>query len=143
MISNPQQVPLVGLPDQTSFASASLNGEDWRTIEASGQRVRLLSERVLDDGGAVAGVLQSGIVLELRDRQVNELLITILIASLAGLLGAAVVTLLVTNRALRPIRTAFAAERRFRRLRLARTTYAGCGRSCQCRDSAARGSDQA
>ncbi|HYI22355.1 MAG TPA: HAMP domain-containing sensor histidine kinase, partial [Candidatus Limnocylindrales bacterium] len=35
------------------------------------------------------------------------------IASLAGLLGAAVVTLLVTNRALRPIRTAFAAERRF------------------------------
>ena len=38
---------------------------------------------------------------------------TILLASLLGLLGAGVVTLLVTRRALTPVRNAFAAERRF------------------------------
>lgn len=38
---------------------------------------------------------------------------TILLASVIGLLGAALVTMLVTRRALSPIRSAFATERRF------------------------------
>lgn len=113
VISNPQRVALVGLPSRAAAAAAIASGEDWRTVDAGGQRMRLLTQRVLDENGAVAGLLQSGFVLDLRDQQVNQMLATIALASLAGLLGAAVVTVLVTGRALRPIRSAFAAERRF------------------------------
>ena len=61
----------------------------------------------------MTGVLQSGFVLQLHDDQTALILRTIIIASLLGLLGAALVTLIVTRRALAPIRAAFAAERRF------------------------------
>jgi two-component system sensor histidine kinase CiaH len=75
--------------------------------------MRLLTQRVDDPLGNAAGVLQSGFVLTLQDQQNSQLLATIALASVAGLCGAALITLLVTQRAMRPIRTAFAAERRF------------------------------
>ena len=95
------------------MAAARAAGEDWRTITAGGIRVRLLTQAVTDQAGKPAGFLQSGFVLTLHDEQTRELLGTILAASLIGLLGAALVTLLVTRRALAPIRSAFATERRF------------------------------
>ncbi len=52
-------------------------------------------------------------MLTLHEQQESQLLWTIAIVSLAGLAGAALVTLLVTRRALVPIRAAFATERRF------------------------------
>jgi signal transduction histidine kinase len=113
VLNNPQEVPLVELPDQSAVAAAVVSGEDWRTVAANGRRVRLLTQRVDAPDGYAAGVLQSGFVLDLQDEQRTQLLTTIFLASLAGLCGAALVTLLVTQRAMRPIRTAFASERRF------------------------------
>lgn len=113
VISNPQRISLAGLPERDAAVSASINGSDWRTIVAGGSRIRLLTQRILDGNGAVAGTLQSGFVLDLQDQQNNQILMTILLASLTGLLGAALITLFVTSRALGPIRAAFAAERRF------------------------------
>lgn len=113
VISNPQRLALIGLPDESAAAAAAATGEDWRTVTANGVRVRLLTQRVDDARGGVAGILQSGFVLTFQDQQQTQLLTTIVLACLTGLAGAALVTLLVTRRAMRPIRTAFAAERRF------------------------------
>lgn len=113
LTSNPRRVALEGLPDQAAVAAARTAGEDWRTVTAGGVRVRLLTQAITDQAGTPAGFLQSGFVLTLHDEQTRELLGTILAASVIGLVGAALVTLLVTRRALAPIRSAFATERRF------------------------------
>jgi signal transduction histidine kinase len=113
-VSNPQDISLIDLPDRTAVGNALVTGEDdWRTVSSNGVPVRLLTQRVDDGRGGAPAVLQSGFVLLFQDQQRNQLLATILLASLAGLAGAALVTLLVTRRALQPVRTAFAAERRF------------------------------
>lgn len=113
VISNPQGLALGSLPDQSAATAALTGVDDWRTVSANGVRVRLLTQRVNDPQGVAAGILQSGFVLTLQDQQTAQLLTTILIACLTGLAGAAFVTLLVTQRAMRPIRSAFDAERRF------------------------------
>lgn len=114
LVANPGRVALAGLPDlaAASAAAGSATGEDWRNVDAGGVPVRLLTQRVAIEDGAFA-ILQSGFVLTLHDEQTSQILMTILLASLTGLAGAALVTLLVTRRALAPVRAAFAAERRF------------------------------
>jgi signal transduction histidine kinase len=113
VIANPQNVPLTDLPNAEAAARAASGREDLRTVIADGIRVRLLSEPRYALDGSIDGVLQSGFVLTGHDEQQALILRTILIASLVGLLGAALVTLFVTRRAMAPIRTAFDAERRF------------------------------
>jgi len=113
LLSNPRGIVLTGLPDTTAVAAALAAGSDLRTVSAGGDQVRLLTERVGADASAPGGFLQTGFVLNLHNQQEAELLTTIVVTSLAGLLGAALVTLLVTRRALVPIRYAFATERRF------------------------------
>ncbi|HEY7599606.1 MAG TPA: HAMP domain-containing sensor histidine kinase, partial [Candidatus Limnocylindrales bacterium] len=112
VLAKPRRVTLAGLPDIAAASAALAHGQDWRTVEAGGVRVRLFSKRVTDGEGNL-GVLQSGFVLTLHDEQKRQLLLTIALASLAGLLGAGLVSLLVAQRALSPVREAFAAERRF------------------------------
>ncbi len=112
VVANPQRVALTDLPSLDALTSAAASGEDLRTVSASGVRVRLLTQPIGDSEGS-SGYLQSGFVLSLHDNQAQQILRTILIASLIGLLGAGLVTLIVTRRALSPIRRAFTAERRF------------------------------
>jgi len=113
IISNPQQIKLAGLPDAAAATAASTKGDDLRSVTVGGVHVRLLTERVVNSRGEVVALLQNGFVLTQHDQQTSTILITILLVSLTGLLGAAVVTLLVTSRAMGPIRSAFNAERRF------------------------------
>jgi len=115
LLSNPRRVLLAGLPDKVAVtaAAAAANGEDWRTAYADGAPVRLFTQKVTDGRGGPPAFLQTGMVLSLQEVQRNEILMTILLASLLGLLGAGLVTLVVTRRALTPVRNAFAAERRF------------------------------
>ena len=113
LLSNPRRVLLAGLPDTAAVTAAAANGEDWRTVYADGAPVRLFTQRVTDGRGGPPAYLQTGMVLSLQEVQRNEILMTILLASLLGLVGAGLVTLLVTRRALTPVRNAFAAERRF------------------------------
>ncbi len=112
LAANPGRVPLGSLPDADAVSAAASAGSDLRTVEVNGTRVRLLTVPVAHDG-AVAGYVQSGYVLTLRDRQVQTIVLTVAIVGLLGLLGAAVVTVLVVGRALVPIRAAFETERRF------------------------------
>jgi len=114
IISNPQQIKRAGLPDADAAASAAAkHGDDLRSVTVDGVHVRLLTEAVVDRTGNVVAFLQAGFVLTQHDQQTSTILITILLVSLTGLLGAAVVTVLVTSRAMGPIRSAFNAERRF------------------------------
>jgi signal transduction histidine kinase len=113
LLSNPRRVLLAGLPNTAAASAAMASGEDWRTVYADGAPVRLFTKRVSDGHGGPPALLQSGMVLTLQDVQRNQILMTIVLASLLGLLGAGLVSLLVTRRALAPIRSAFNAERRF------------------------------
>jgi signal transduction histidine kinase len=112
LVSNPARVPLATLPNQAAVEAARASGSDLRTVTESGTRVRLLTVPVTNDG-AIVGFVQSGFVLTLQDRQVQTVVLTVVVVGLLGLLGAAVVTVLVVGRALVPIRSAFDTERRF------------------------------
>ena len=114
VVANPSRVALVGVPD-TAAASASIaTGEDLRTIEADGVDVRLLTMPVIaSEGGTPVGFVQGGFVLTLHDAQSQSLVVVIALVGFVGLLGAAAVTLLVTGRALVPIRQSFDSQRRF------------------------------
>ena len=111
--ANPQHVQVTGLPDTDAIAGALGGREDWRTVSADGIRIRLLTEPMRGLDGAISGALQTGFVLTAQEEQQALIVRTIILASLIGLLGAALVTLFVTRRAMAPIRAAFDAERRF------------------------------
>ena len=114
LVSNPSRVALAGLPDTTAANASVTSGEDLRTVDAAGVEVRLLTMPAESSGGgAPAGFVQGGFVMTLHNAQSNSLVTTIIVVGVVGLLGAAVVTLLVTGRALGPIRQSFDSQRRF------------------------------
>ncbi len=115
LVTAPVNMHLTGLPDQAAVAAASVSGEDLRTVTVGGVRVRLLTEKLSEADEQSSGVayLQAGFVLTLNDEQAATLLRTIAIVGLIGLAGAAALTFVITGRALVPIRSAFARERRF------------------------------
>lgn len=112
LVANPSGVALTGLPDRDALAAAGASGSDLRTVEAGGDRIRLLTRPVTHEG-TTSGWLQAGFVLTLRDRQAAGMISTVAVVGLLGLLGATLATLYLTGRALVPIRAAFATERRF------------------------------
>ena len=117
LLRNPSDVGLDGLPD-VAAVDAARQGEDIRDGRYGGVDVRLLTTPVIDlseygISGDRLAYLQVGFVLTLQNAQQRELLGAVLVIGLLGLAGAALVTLLVTRRALVPIRSAFATERRF------------------------------
>jgi signal transduction histidine kinase len=119
LVANPSRVRLAGLPDGDSVAAARAAGSDLRTVDAGGVPIRLLTEAIAPHetaagtGAAPVGFLQVGFVLTLHDQQSADLIRAIVIVGLAGIAGAALITLYVTARALVPIRAAFEHERRF------------------------------
>ena len=112
LVSNPSSVPHQGLPDTAAVASARATGRDLRTVQDAAVPVRLLTLPIGDPANPV-GWLQAGFVLTLHERQSGSLILAVTLVGLVGLAGAALVTLFVTGRALVPIRSAFATERRF------------------------------
>ena len=117
--SNPFGLANIDLPDTAAVAAAVAHGRDIRNGRYGGIDIRLLTVPAAagadgeeGDGGGGTFV-QAGFVLTLHEQQESQLLWTIGVVSLIGLAGAALVTLLVTRRALVPIRAAFATERRF------------------------------
>lgn len=129
VVGNPSRVTLGGLPDAAALAVASTGSDDRRDGTYGGLPIRLLTrqadpgdafeEERGDDGaeeaetGSSTMFVQVGFVLELYQAQQRELAVAIAAAVLLGIVGAGLVTLVVARRALAPIRTAFAAERRF------------------------------
>jgi len=114
VVSNPSRVSIPpGLPDAAAARAATATGRDIRTVNAGGTPVRLLTVSVTPVGGQQAGFVQGGFVLVLHDRQSQTVVAAILLLGALGLFGAAIVTLIVTGRALVPIRRSFDAQRRF------------------------------
>ncbi len=116
VVANPSRVTIPpGLPDEAAVQAAKVDGRDIRTVDAGGTPVRLLTVAVVpgSDGGQQVGYVQGGFVLVLHDRQAQSIVAAILLLGAVGLLGAAIVTLIVTGRALVPIRRSFDAQRRF------------------------------
>jgi signal transduction histidine kinase len=114
--ANPSRVALAGLPVGAAIGEARSTGRDLRTVELGGISVRLLTVPIVSAGGSASspvGYVQAGFVLTLHDRESRSLTLTILVVGLIGLAGAALITLLVTRRALAPIRRAFDAQLRF------------------------------
>lgn len=112
VVANPSRVALTGLPVVAAMDSARGTGRDLRTVELGGISIRLLTATI----GPIArpvGFVQAGFVLTLHDRESRSLALTIIVAGLVGLVGAAIVTALITGRALVPIRRAFDAQLRF------------------------------
>ncbi len=113
-VANPSRVGLAGLPDIAAATAARLNGRDLRTVRAGTTSVRLLTVPILaHESAAIAGFAQGGFVLDLHDRQSTSLVAATAFVALVGLVAAALVTLVVTGRALVPIRRSFEAQRRF------------------------------
>lgn len=112
LVSNPSSVPRQGLPDLGAVAAARVTGRDLRTVSDGTVPIRLLTIPI-GNGASPVGWLQAGFVLTLHDRQAGTLVLSVALVGLVGLAGAALVTLFVTGRALVPIRSAFATERRF------------------------------
>jgi signal transduction histidine kinase len=101
-----------GLPDAAAVASASGGGDDLRTIQAGGKSIRLYTVQLVRDG-AMSGFIQGGFDLTLHDHQSQTLVLAIAAVGAAGLVAAALITLLLTGYALGPIREGFEAQRRF------------------------------
>lgn len=113
VVANPSHIGLAGLPDPDALAAFAAGGaRDLRTVTAGGLQVRLLTLAVAGEDG-VPGYVQGGFVLTLHDRQSTSLVATIAIVGLAGLVAAAIVTVIVTSRALVPVRRSIDAQRRF------------------------------
>lgn len=116
-----------GLPDTDAIAAAE-RGRDLRDARFGDTDVRLLTMRVAgetsedheseeddeeSEAAASTRFLQAGMNMALQHRLERQLLLAIFAIGALGVLGAMVVTLFVTQRALVPIREAFATERRF------------------------------
>lgn len=112
VVADPSRVGLPGLPDVAALAGASHVGSDLRTADLGGVSVRLLTLPI-GLASRPIGYLQAGFVLTLRDAQSASLVLAVGLVGVVGLLGAALVTLVVTRRALDPIRKTFAAQQRF------------------------------
>lgn len=114
IVQNPRNVHLAGLPDASAQAAALSAGSDLRTVTAGGLPIRLETVAIRPSGGGPAvGVVQAGLILTLHDQQVRDLERTLVLVGLVGLACSALLALLLTGRALVPIRAAFATERRF------------------------------
>lgn len=119
LVADPSLVGLPGLPDAEAVAAAAAAGRDLRTVNAGGVPVRLLTLPIPHAGegggatGPAIGYIQAGFVLTLHDRQSASLVLAVTLVGLVGLLGAALVTRIVTGRALVPIRRTLDAQRRF------------------------------
>ena len=112
VVQNPSARTVAGLPDAMVLAAAATTGEDLRTIQAGSHSLRLLTVPVIRNG-TVVGFVQGGFILDLHDEQSRSLVIAVVTVGLMGLVAAALITLLVTGRALGPIREGFGAQRRF------------------------------
>jgi two-component system sensor histidine kinase CiaH len=112
VVENRSNYPMTDLPDADAVAGAAASGSDLRTVTADGVTVRLYTVPVIRDG-QTTGFVQGGIRLGLHDQIARTLVFAIAAVGAVGLVGAALITLLVTGRALRPVREGFEAQRRF------------------------------
>ncbi|HEY5628371.1 MAG TPA: HAMP domain-containing sensor histidine kinase [Candidatus Limnocylindrales bacterium] len=112
VVENRSSYPMAGLPDTSAIAVAASGARDLRTVTVGGVDIRLYTVPILHDGTTL-GFVQGGIRLTLLEHETQTLILGIASVGAVGLVGAALITLLVTGRALRPVRDGFETQRRF------------------------------
>lgn len=112
VVENRSSYPMAGLPDTSAIAVAAAGARDLRTITVGGVDIRLYTVPIVHDGTTL-GFVQGGIRLTLLEHETQTLILGIASVGAVGLVGAALITLLVTGRALRPVRDGFETQRRF------------------------------
>ncbi|HYL39993.1 MAG TPA: HAMP domain-containing sensor histidine kinase [Candidatus Binatus sp.] len=114
VVADPSRIRLVDLPVAGGVAAVRAGAtQDWRTVTADGRQIRMLTVAMPPGAETRAAFVQGGFVLTLHDAQSQSLVATVVGAGAAGLLAAAAITLIVTRRALVPIRRAIDGQRRF------------------------------
>ena len=111
VVQNRSRVALAGLPDLAALEPARL-GDDLRTVQAGNVNVRLLTVAMRHDD-QVTGYVQGGFVLVLHDQQSQSLVLSVIFVGAMGLVASALITLVLTDRALVPIRRSVDDQRRF------------------------------
>lgn len=120
IVASSTDTVLAGLPDRAAIDRAAA-GDDRRDGTYGKTPIRLLTTSIEeldledDDADVPNGPLfvQAGFNLTLQTRLEQQLLVAIAVVGLLGMVGAVIVTLFITRRALVPIREAFTTERRF------------------------------
>ena len=112
VVENRSSYPMAGLPDAAALAAARTGAPDLRTITVGGVDIRLYTVAITHDG-VNQGYVQGGIQLTLLEHETQTLILSIASVGAVGLVGAALITLLVTGRALRPVKDGFETQRRF------------------------------
>jgi signal transduction histidine kinase len=112
VVENRSTLTIKGLPDMDAVAAASHSDQDLRTVTKGTTSVRLMTVAMTHDG-STTGFVQGVFVLTLHDRQSRTLILATSAVAGLGLVAAALITLLVTGRALGPIREGFEAQRQF------------------------------
>ena len=139
VLVNPSRLAHPGLPDTSALAAASASGRDLRTVDVGGGPVRLLTVPVRSEDGSPIGFVQGGFILKLHDAQSNSLVVAIVLVGAIGLIGAAIVTLVVTGDALGPDPPVVRRPASVRRRRLARAADPRRPHPGQRRGARARG----
>lgn len=101
-----------GLPDPDALAAAAPGRDDLRTVERDGEGYRLLTRMYGTEGRSVLAV-QAGVSLVERNRQERTVLLALAGGGALGLLLTVAGGLVLTGRALVPVRLAFERQRRF------------------------------
>jgi signal transduction histidine kinase len=114
VLANPSAVRLPGVPVGEGIDAARSAGRDLRTVQAGSVPIRVITLPVMAAAASTAiGYVQVGFVLTLHDRESGSLVAAVALVVAIGLLGAALVTLLVTRGALRPIQRTMESQHSF------------------------------
>lgn len=113
VLRNPRDLPAYRVIPSGSVRQVAITGEGMRrTLEASGDRYRLLLEPIARDGEVVA-VLVAGRSLARRDAEVRLVTSTLAGSLLVWVVFAAAAAYFVAGRALQPMRQAYARQEAF------------------------------
>lgn len=111
-VSFPEAIPFPQLPDSAGFNAAQTGRPDLRTVIRSGQRIRLYSQLIYQNG-KVAGTVQAGKSLRSYERELNALALVLAGGGFAALLLAAGGGMIVAHRALRPVQQSWQRQQAF------------------------------
>lgn len=117
VVATPYNITAIGLPNLAAARPMLAGRQDSALVtvghDESAYRLYTVAIHDEDEHGKVIGVLQAGISLRARERQLHDLLLTLAGVGLGALTLSSLASLFLAGRALRPMRLAFARQRQF------------------------------
>ena len=117
VVAAPHSITAIGMPNVAAVGPVLDGRQDsaFATVGHGESAYRLYTVAIHDEdeNGKVIGVLQAGISLRARERQLDDLLLILAGAGAGALTLSCLASLFLADRALRPMRLAFARQRQF------------------------------